>query len=115
MVIEFSQEGGDVVDKEIWKDIEGFPGYQVSTLGRVRNKKTGHIRKLSTDVVGYKSTTLYCENKPKTVRVHTLVANAFLGKRPRNYDVNHIDGDKTNNNINNLEYCSRSDNVLHAY
>lgn len=104
-----------MVDKEIWKDIDGFPNYEVSNLGRVRNKKTGHIRKLSTDVVGYKSTTLYGENKPTTVRVHTLVANAFLGKRPRNYDVNHIDGDKTNNNIDNLEYCSRSDNVLHAY
>ena len=40
-----------MVDKEIWKVIEGFPNYEVSNLGNVRNKKTGHIRKLSTDVV----------------------------------------------------------------
>jgi len=55
------------------------------------------------------------KNKQKQVRVHRLIAEVFLGDCPSDYVVNHKDGIKTNNNINNLEYVTKSDDLIHAY
>ena len=94
---------------EEWKDIAGYEGkYQVSNLGRVKSfykNKYGKIRKLKTDKYGYKRINLSKDGKGKTYLVHRLVAEVFI-PNPNNYpEVNHIDEDKTNNCIDNLEWC----------
>ena len=96
---------------EKWKVIEDFPSYEVSDQGRVRNKKTKHVRAFSNNH-GYLQVDLYPGQKTKTV--HRLVADAFLGKHP-GMQVNHIDGNKSNNHVSNLEWCSSSENNQHAY
>lgn len=99
---------------EIWKDIEDFPNYQVSSTGIVRNKKTGRVttQKLGHDG-RYLSVYLTNAGYENTQRVHRLVAEAFLGKHP-GMMVNHIDGNKTNNNVENLEWCTAKENNAHA-
>ena len=65
---------------------------------------------------GYYIITLRREkNKPVTRTVHSLVAECFIGKKPKKYVINHKDGNKLNNNVNNLEYTTYSGNLLHAY
>lgn len=101
---------------EIWKDIEGFPMLQVSNLGRVKNKETGNIRKPGiNNRSGYYQISVLTNGEYRNVYVHKLIAEAFLGKRPDKYDINHIDGNKLNNLASNLEYCTRSENVKHSY
>lgn len=102
---------------EIWKTVPSLNHmYEVSNLGRVRNTKSKKLLKLQTNASGYYIFSAYIEpNKPVTTPVHRAVAEVFLGKCPNNYEVNHIDGNKKNNNVNNLEYVTRSENLLHAY
>ncbi len=103
--------------EEIWKDIEGYEGkYQASNLGNVRSlnyRKTSELKllKQKTDGNGYKRVNLYKDGKRKNCRVHRLVAIAFL-PNPNNLPVvNHKDEDKTNNNVNNLEWCTQEYNL----
>lgn len=101
-------------DIEIWADIEGFPNYQVSTFGNVRNKITGKILKTDINTTGYPSVRISNpRHKKKHLNVHHLVAVAFLGEPSQ--CVNHIDGDKTNNHVSNLEWCTYAHNNQHAY
>ena len=105
---------------EIWKDYKDYEGlYQASNLGRLRSldrwvkSKSGSVRfckgkilKLCTDKYGYLKVGLWKNNKVKTYYVHHLVAEVFL-PNPNNYkEVNHKDEDKTNNSVENLEWCS---------
>lgn len=99
---------------ETWKDIEGFPGYQVSDFGRVRSFRdnrgniSSEFKILSPRINkdGYLELTLYTlEHRKVTKRVHRLVACAFLGPHP-GLVVNHIDGNKVNNIIENLEFVT---------
>lgn len=113
---------------EIWKDIEEFKGlYQVSNFGRVRSidriitYKTGTKRltkgiilTIGQNKLGYQQVSLSKNDKMYSRRVHRLVANAFI-KNTKNYkEVNHIDGNKKNNKVENLEWCNRSQNMQHA-
>lgn len=97
---------------EEWKDIEGYWWiYQISNLWRVRV-----TRILSPeDVNWYERLQLWKWWKSKKFRVHRLVADAFIGKSEDEQEVNHIDWVKNNNKLDNLEYCTRSENMLHAY
>lgn len=102
---------------EIWKDIDGYEGeYQVSNLGRVKsNKSNGHILTPFDNGYGYLTVKLSKHCKVKKHKVHRLVAIAFLDNPNHQTDVNHKDGNKHNNNKSNLEWCSRSHNLRHAY
>ena len=105
---------------ERWIDIPGFENYQVSDMGRIRNKKTGKIRKQKTNCWGYKMINLYSKGIRKTISVHKLVMLNFAGDPPirdngQRYEVNHKDGVKENNSILNLEYVTKSYNIKHSY
>jgi len=101
---------------EIWKTIESSPNYEVSNLGSIRNIKTGNVLKVATNNYGYKLVCLSNKNQKQTGYIHRLVAEAFIKTNldTRTSVVNHIDGDKTNNSIKNLEWATYSDNAFHG-
>lgn len=121
-----------MTESETWRDVVGFESkYEVSDLGRVRSldrytkhntSKTGFILQKGQMLKPYISKKGYLEvdlgdgfGKRKSVSVHRLAAIAFIDN-PVNYDqVNHIDGVKTNNHLDNLEWCNNSMNQVHAY
>lgn len=98
--------------KEEWKQINNFPNYEVSTLGNVRNSKTGRILKL-TCKGGYIFTGLSQNSIGKTFPVHRLVALAFIDNPENKSQVNHKDKNRSNNNVNNLEWTTASENNIH--
>ena len=104
--------------EEEWKPIKGYEGlYEVSNMGRVKSlhRSKGIILKQSIHTNGYMYAGLYKNGTRISKRVHRLVATAFI-RNPNNYDVvNHKDGNKKNNTVDNLEWCTRSYNIRHAY
>lgn len=108
---------------EIWKPIKGYEGiYEISNLGRIKSLKRNNNRCLIDKIMkqyigkqGYLQVRLCKNGKSKLHKVHILIANAFIDN-PNNLPIiNHIDGNKTNNTISNLEWCSYSHNIKHAY
>lgn len=108
---------------EVWKPIAGYEGlYEVSNFGRVRfliwrggTNPEGGIMKGNKQAHGYIHYCLTDKNKIKRTHLaHILVANAFIGKRPIGFDVNHLNGNKDDNRADNLEYVSRIENIHHA-
>ena len=113
--------------QEIWKDIEGYEGlYQVSNLGKIKsiqylnrvNNKSyprNKILKIIINEKGYLKVDLYKLKKKKRFRIHRLIAQAFI-PNPNNFpEINHINGNKQDNSINNLEWCTHSYNMKEAY
>jgi len=96
---------------EIWKKINGFETYSVSNMGRVRNDVTGRILSLFDKHNGYKMTTLYNAGKSHKFQVHRLVALAFIPNPDNLPQVNHINEIKTDNRVENLEWCSAKYNI----
>lgn len=115
------------MNKEVWKHIPGYENcYEVSNLGRVRGLDriverstsprfvTGVVLSQSTMPNGYKHVCLRRCGKQHGFYVHRLVANAFLPNPANLAEVNHIDENKANNCVENLEWCDRSYNLKHA-
>ena len=102
---------------EKWKPIDGYPNSLISNKGRVMSLFRGvrKIRALQEHECGYLTLTLQRKDKTKRMRVHRLVAAAFLGPIPEGLDVNHKDGNKKNNNVENLEFMTRSENCKHGF
>jgi hypothetical protein len=114
---------------ETFKDIPGYEGYyQISNLGRIKSvnrivyteKRNGltrtvkeRILKQKIDKKKYATVHLLKNSKDKFIKIHRLVMLAFKGESK--LEVNHIDGNKQNNRLDNLEYCTRSENIKHAY
>lgn len=106
---------------EEWKDIKGYEGiYQVSTLGNIKSLERTYwhgdrwyhqkerLLSLTCDSSGYKSVMLYdAQHQSRRVMVHLLVAKAFIPNPDNLPEVNHIDEDKTNSKVDNLEWCTR--------
>lgn len=119
---------------EIWKSVNGYEGYyEVRNLGRVKRCSKQITRKNrwggNTELVykggilspsinsrnGYIYVHLSKNGKSKMVRLHRLVASAFVPNEGMYNQINHIDGDKTNNRACNLEWCNSSQNMKHSY
>lgn len=101
--------------KEKWKDIKDFSEkYEVSNYGKIRNKITNHIYKNTNKKGGYFRLNLYFKNRKRTCLIHREVAQAFIPNPNNLPQVNHKDLNKQNNKVNNLEWCTRSENTIHA-
>ena len=100
---------------ETWMPSKTFNAYECSSEGRIRNLKTGRIMKTSVDRRGYEQVCLRKDKMQHVVRVHRVIADAFHDGNHEGLDVNHIDGDKLNNRANNLEFCTRKENIRHAF
>ena len=106
---------------EMWKAIEGTDGrYEVSNTGKVRsNNYLGHGKQqelsLAKDQKGYLRVRIYKDGSRQTVKVHREVAKAFIPNPENKPEVNHKDGDKENNHVENLEWATPSENTTHAY
>lgn len=98
--------------QESWQEIPGYPGYEASTQGHIRNKHTGRVLSASPNNKGYLLTTLSLKHTAHRALVHRLVMLAFVGAS--DLQVNHKDGDKTNNHLSNLEYTTCKQNIEHA-
>lgn len=115
---------------EIWKDIQDYPNYQISNYGRVKSKERitnvgiKNVKQVKREekilkplkiTKGYLGIRLYNKTNIKTFKIHRLVAIYFISN-PNNYEqVNHIDGNKLNNKVDNLEWCTCSENMKHSY
>ena len=109
---------------EVWKNVKGFDNYLISNYGKVKNTmfnnrycsfKKEHILKPSKNGQGYLFVELSKNGKSKIKTIHRLVAENFLQNIENFPCVNHIDGNKENNNVKNLEWCTFSHNIKHSY
>lgn len=105
---------------EIWKPVKGFENYEVSNLGQVKslnyNRTKGtKILKPGMDTNGYLQVHLSKNGKHYAKSIHRLVAEAFIPNIDNKPEVNHIDGNKQNNKVENLEWVTRRENNKHAY
>ena len=113
---EFTQEE---LDSEVWKDIDGYDyEYQISNLGRFKRvtayskNYTGFITRGAFDKFGYLRITVVKNKKSKTLKIHRLVAQYFLGNYSEDLSVNHKNFNKSDNRIENLEMMTYSENAL---
>lgn len=112
----------DITTSEVWRPVFGYEGaYEVSSSGRVKRLAGNHKHNLPERILladpkaaKYKAVGLYKNGVRISVKVHVLVARAFLGECPMGYEVNHIDTDKFNNAVTNLEYVTHQQNMDHA-
>ena len=109
-------------EMENWKAVVNYEGwYEVGDLGNVRSAIDRHgtfkgkILKPGVNKKGYRNVVLYKDGKKHNFTVQRLVADAFLGLRPKSLQRNHKDGNKSNNRLDNLEYITPSENILHAF
>jgi NUMOD4 motif./HNH endonuclease. len=107
---------------ETWKPVVGWEdSYEVSDQGRVRRSCggratfVGRIQKPTLSRKGYPIANLNRDGRRQIIPVHKLVALAFIGPRPAGKEINHLDGNKTNNALPNLEFVTPSENMRHSY
>lgn len=107
---------------EQWKKVKDFENhYEISNLGRLRSIRTSQgtyrerMKRPSLDRNGYENIKLYKNNIQHSKLIHRLVAEAFIPNPEDKPTVNHIDGNKSNNQVNNLEWNTYSENHLHAF
>lgn len=99
---------------EVWKTVKGFEDYEVSNLGRVRNVDTGLEVKPSDNGIGYQRVSLKANGRRVSMYVHRAVATAFIANPNRYPTVNHKNLHRSDNGVQNLEWCSYQQNNLHG-
>ena len=100
---------------ETWREIEDLEGlYQVSDRGRVKNE-AGYVLKTRVNRGGYEAVSFCVDGVKLYYTVHRLVAKAFLPNPENKPQINHFDCIRTNNNVENLEWCTQSENIRHAF
>lgn len=98
----------------MWKNIKDFPLYEISTEGEIRNKITGYIKSPSVGKRGYPVVSLQKDGKQYIRTVHILLARTFIPNPLNKPEVNHINGDKTDFSLVNLEWVTSKENSQHA-
>lgn len=104
--------------KEIWKAIKDYPKYEISNRGRVRSyvlNNNGTILRPIPQSKGYRHIFLSENNTSKNILIHTLVLTAFVSERPVNYQCNHKNGIKADNRLENLEWVTGRENIIHSF
>lgn len=102
--------------QEIWKEIpSSFGFYHASNFGNIKRTGQPFQKKPTIASVGYPVVSIWIKGKGSTKYVHDLIAETFIGIKPKEMCVNHIDGNKCNNRPDNLEYISLADNTRHAF
>lgn len=99
--------------KELY-NIKGFDGYKINEDGEIYNVRTGRKMKASNNGKGYRQLQLSVKGVSKNVSIHRVVFTTFVSPIPKGLEINHIDGDKSNNSLNNLELVSHIDNMIKA-
>ena len=97
------------------KSIPNYPNYSVTEDGKVWSHKTNKFLKAGLGKIGYYVVALYKDNKQKTFNIHRLVAESFIDNNCNKQFVNHINGIKTDNMVQNLEWATPRENNLHAH
>jgi hypothetical protein len=100
---------------EIWKNHPSYNNYAVSNIGRVKNNLNNNILKKRKNKDGYLHAVLYKGGLPYTCKVHRLVLETFVGPCPEGHECNHKEGNKENNELENLEWVTKSQNMKHAF
>jgi hypothetical protein len=100
---------------EEWRIIESNPNYEVSNTGRVRRIGRDKDHSMTANKRGYLKTDLYSNSIRSVVRVHRLVAETFIPNPDNKPEVNHKDGNKLNNSVENLEWVTKKENCQHAW
>jgi hypothetical protein len=102
---------------ETWRQVKEYENlYHISNYGNIRSDKNNNKElKQFVNRHGYKIVSLCTNYVKKTFKVHILVSYAFMDAPKIGYEINHIDGNKANNNLNNLEWVTKSENALHAF
>lgn len=103
-----------MIEVETFVKIDGFEKYEVSNLGKVRNIKSGRILKPSLNNNGYLVHRLSEHNKQKQIYLHRIIAISFIDNSEGKPCVNHIDENKANNDLSNLEWCTIRENNIHG-
>ena len=99
---------------EVWKPIRNFPSYNASNKGRIMNIRTQRIMKTFVNSKGYETVCLRKNNRQYTVRVHKIIAETFLGEHP-GMDIRHKNYKRSDNDVSNLEWCTRSKVISDSY
>lgn len=98
--------------EELWRPIRGFPNYEVSSRGQIRRVHSNRILKQMTNPHGYRVINLYKSGVMKQLKVHRLVCTAFYPNRDAKPYVDHIDNNRTNNQITNVRWSTHSENGM---